>query len=509
MSGENRKDEQSNSRRSKERNLRPELPAVRAESNFEEYPLFNFATRSRSADTYEFEKNVEGRDGLGHKKLWRVMPSAELGAPNSTDQDVYLAVLELLERKGGMPENGELEFTLYELLSILGWSDAGNNYKLLRNCLRRISVTSIESAQAFYSKDTESFLTDTFKLWTYHSETTRRGGEASRGRSQDGERERHTIRFDRIFINSWHAFYLKGIDSEFYWQLKSGVAKRLYRLIDKMRGDSLAWRQDLFELRNQIPLARYRYPSKVKEKLAPAHNELLEKGFLESVEFIGNEVKYRVSVEFAQHSRALELSGTPDELIAIERLLSEGVRGDVARDLVAKYGASTCMGYSDALQFQEGIRNRPGWLRKAIENGYEIDSPEREESAPPSAHADPVAQDSLFEEREESDGGEREAMPARTLDPDPEALEVWQKVLEDVSGEINAPSLRVWFEGTIPVSLIADTLTISVPNEFAKEYIESRFLEMLESALASHLSPTATLEIVVGVESNAHNTDIG
>lgn len=481
-------DEEYKARRGRREHL-GDLPAVRAESNFEEYPLFNFTTRGKGATSHEFEKRTEGRDGLGHRRLWKVMPSAELGTPGGTDQDVYLAVLELLERKGGMPDDGKLDFTLYELLSILRWSDAGNNYKLLRNCLRRISVTSIESSQAFYSADTESFITDTFKLWTYHSETTR-GTDRGSGRSRESERERHTIRFDPIFINSWHAFYLKGIDSEFYWRLKSGVAKRLYRLVDRMRGDSLTWRQDLFELRDQIPLAKYRYPYKVKEKLAPAHNELLEKGFLESVEFAGGEVKYRLSVEFAQHSRALELSGTPDELIAIERLLSEGVRGDVARDLVAKYGAETCMGYAQAVQFQEGIRNRPGWLKRAIENGYEVQIPT---SSAPGADPQPVeeaAQASLLDEE-----SPREAVRAATPVAEPEASEIWEAVLEEVADEINAPSLRVWFDGAVAIRSEPDKLYLSVPNEIAREYIEERFKGMLEQALSRHLSPTASLEV--------------
>ena len=84
---------------------------------------------------------------------------------------------------------------------------------------------------------------------------------------------------------------------------------------------------------------------------------------------------------------------------------------------------------------------------------------------------------------------------------------VWEQILEDVSGEINAPSLRVWFEGTVPVSLTSDTLTISVPNSFAREYIESRFKELLEGALVKRLSPTSRIEIVVGVEDSTDNTD--
>lgn len=94
-----------------------------------------------------------------------------------------------------------------------------------------------------------------------------------------------------------------------------------------------------------------------------------------------------------------------------------------------------------------------------------------------------------------------------TPEPDPEAGRVWEKVLEDVSGEINAPSLSVWFEGTIPISLSEERLTVSVPNGFAKEYIESRFKDLLEDALEKRLSPASSLEIVVVTEGCTDNTD--
>ena len=77
--------------------------------------------------------------------------------------------------------------------------------------------------------------------------------------------------------------------------------------------------------------------------------------------------------------------------------------------------------------------------------------------------------------------------------------EVWMEVLDRVSEHINAPSLRVWFEGTKPVVLHEDRLEISVPNSFAKEYIESRFKPLLEKALDSTLGREDTT-LVVNIE---------
>ena len=65
--------------------------------------------------------------------------------------------------------------------------------------------------------------------------------------------------------------------------------------------------------------------------------------------------------------------------------------------------------------------------------------------------------------------------------------EVWSEVLERVSEHINTPSFKVWFEGTQPIELSDNQIEISVPNSFAKEYIESRFRPVLEEALGSVL----------------------
>jgi len=80
------------------------------------------------------------------------------------------------------------------------------------------------------------------------------------------------------------------------------------------------------------------------------------------------------------------------------------------------------------------------------------------------------------------------------------AEEVWIEVLDRVSEHINTPSYRVWFEGTRPVELYEDRLEISVPNLFAKEYIESRFKLLLEEALGSTLGQEG-MTLVVSTDS--------
>ncbi len=76
--------------------------------------------------------------------------------------------------------------------------------------------------------------------------------------------------------------------------------------------------------------------------------------------------------------------------------------------------------------------------------------------------------------------------------------QVWTEVLDRAAEHIDVSSLRVWFEGIRPVDLYEDSLEISVPNTFAKEYIESRFRPLLEDVLDDVLGREASLIVSVG-----------
>ena len=77
------------------------------------------------------------------------------------------------------------------------------------------------------------------------------------------------------------------------------------------------------------------------------------------------------------------------------------------------------------------------------------------------------------------------------------AEQVWTEVLDRASEHIDVSSLRVWFEGIRPVDLYEDQLEISVPNTFAKEYIESRFRPLLEEVLDDVVGQETSLVVSV------------
>ena len=83
--------------------------------------------------------------------------------------------------------------------------------------------------------------------------------------------------------------------------------------------------------------------------------------------------------------------------------------------------------------------------------------------------------------------------------------QVWAEVLDRASEHIDVSSLRVWFEGIRPVESQNGRMEISVPNTFAKEYIESRFRPLLEEVLHSVTGEETSLVVSVGSPNGGGN----
>src|SRR5215203_4577134 len=342
-------------------------PLIQVEVNLEEAPLFMFKRRDRREDSTEARNTVLTKDGDRLEQYWRITAHRDFGLPGPQDQDVFVAVMTTVSRRGGIPPDGRVSFTLYELLEILGKTHAGKNYDDLRDSLDRLSETSIYAENAFYSKEDEDFRSHRFRMWSVHFSRKKRKGRAS---------EHHTLRFDDILVRSYNASYLKSLDSDFYYSLKRPLARSLYKLVD---------------LRQLLSMPEtYKYPSAIKRQLEPAHRELLDKGFLSRADFEergrgptkANLVRYRVSQRFVrERSRpAPELSD--GERFATDALVARGVWPQAAQELVVKHGAGHCLHYVEALPYQEGVKNPAGWLRTHIENAWPVHVPEEPPTLP-------------------------------------------------------------------------------------------------------------------------------
>ncbi|BCJ87471.1 chromosomal replication initiator protein DnaA [Effusibacillus dendaii] len=65
------------------------------------------------------------------------------------------------------------------------------------------------------------------------------------------------------------------------------------------------------------------------------------------------------------------------------------------------------------------------------------------------------------------------------------AEDLWQKTLSLLEHTLSQPSIETWFKVIKPVSIEGNTLVASVPNDFSRDWLESRYLNIINETLTS------------------------
>lgn len=148
------------STRKQERFARSQAPA---EGNFEEHPYFRVGDRNAGTGMMEYQNELRTRDGHVLHQSWIVRAATGRGLAGRFDQDVYVALLQLIDERG-LPGDGWLSFSIYELVELMGRGHSGRDYRQMRESLLRLSSTTIESNNAFYHGGKKTYITDIFSL---------------------------------------------------------------------------------------------------------------------------------------------------------------------------------------------------------------------------------------------------------------------------------------------------------------------------------------------------------
>jgi len=485
---------------------RPEL--VPTERNIEESYLFA-GSGNTDNEVREYVVDVVLEDGKKAKRRFKYTPSKEYGDTTDFDRDVYRAIILHAFQNGGIPRDGVVHFSLYQLRKILDLPEKGSSYRKIRDSIVKLQTMSVNADT--YWQDLKGFKSE------YYSTFSRANFEANEDRFGRAS-EHHWVRFDEVIVRSYHEGYVRDLDHNFYFSLHKKHARALYSEIDLGRGKGLVWEIPLSELGLRLGMAAsYRHPSAKKRALAGAHEEMKRKGFLARLSYPDKRTaRYEVAEDFVVERTILGRRWTPEEEASIRALISNEVRAGAARELVAKKGTVLCNYYLRALPYQKWVRSPGGFLYKYISNEMPLDvePPQRflEEAevvpdygdlvpsgaepmatgvrpSPAAASAEPAASQCGAESRE--------AEPT-LYEPHGEATRIWEEVLERVADRIDVSSLRVWFEATTAVDLEADALFVAVPNTFAEDYIRTRFKDVLDEELRSVLSPTAEIRLLIG-----------
>ncbi|MDF0728485.1 chromosomal replication initiator protein DnaA [Cytobacillus sp. S13-E01] len=75
--------------------------------------------------------------------------------------------------------------------------------------------------------------------------------------------------------------------------------------------------------------------------------------------------------------------------------------------------------------------------------------------------------------------------------------DLWTKALGEIEKKLSKPSFETWLKSTKAHSLQSDTLTITAPNEFARDWLESRYLHLIAETIYDLTGAELSIKFII------------
>lgn len=317
------------------------------ELNFAEFPLSKLSDKNDSGS-----KTIEFEDQVFDKSLNQYVPrkviitaSDKFGLPTPIDEKVLTACLQCADQQKFTRKR--VYFTPHRLLQLLKWPNTGQSYARLKLAFERWMTVTIfyKNSWRDYRADKPRWRNESFHILA-RSVMEGSGREDSEGGEGGLEMDMAFFEWSDVVFESFKKGNLKGLNFDFYITLKSDVARRLFRFLDKRsyHKDELVF--DLAVLAyEKVGFSKNTPPPDLKRKLNKAIDELEERGFLEPIppkeryrkKSKGHyDVVFRVKNSVAGE-KASDIQATNLHKTLVERLIDFGVKENVAYDLVGRH----------------------------------------------------------------------------------------------------------------------------------------------------------------------------
>ena len=303
----------------------------RDEMNLAEFP-FATLTRRDNRRAIAYEGRVVDKNGNHHRQEWVVTGNSILGLPTEFDERTFVALMAVTAMRG--LENRKVPFSVYQILKIMGLTDSKRDYQNVEVSLKRLVGVTIYSDGAFWDNSEKERIT-TAKAFHLIEEYWLRYKETNEKVREEAGVPGYIIWGETIW-NSFKANYIKNLDLAFFYSLRSPIARRLYRFLDKRMQYQDVYEIDILETSKRLGMARYRKPSDVKTKFQPAFDELIAKGFLKSAKVVKH--KRYTRIRFVKAPKSLPQTTDETEEQSQDREDQETLQAKRLTDLRERYG---------------------------------------------------------------------------------------------------------------------------------------------------------------------------
>lgn len=347
------------------------------EMNLAEFPLAVISKRGPDKQRVVFAWTTS--TGVIRRVI--IGPSA-FGFPTPQDDEVLVGLIQLAKRLGFATR--ELYFSRYQLIQELGWDDSGKSYERIDLAINRLCGVSYHWENSWWDKENQSWVDENFGILDNSQMYDREKQLAKAGKVAQLSLPLSMVLWNERIFQSFKSGYLKDLDMDLFRTLKSPVAKRLYRYLDKhfYRPNNQVMKFDLQEFaRSKLGFLGEYSNSRLEQLLSPAIAEL-EKNWPmlkpasrhQRFQRVGRGswqlVFERCRVERQPKSKA------GDELPMVTALVDRQVELDTARKLVSEFPAERVQ---EKIEFHDWLLikgekpdNPPGFLVQSIVKNYPL-----------------------------------------------------------------------------------------------------------------------------------------
>lgn len=284
-------------------------------------------------DMTAWVKEFVAPDGVGTTLRVECTAPRDDVVPHGLDNDVLLGLVNAYIA-AGMPSDGVVRLTAYALLQYSSLTDGGFHYVSLAESLQRFQGTVYKITNSWYDNEHFRYRTlQTSLLLKFVVIDRARDPVAFKALRAESLLE---LTLDSDLTASIRSGFIRPLDLEFLRLLHQPLPRLLFRVLSEQRHPGgqppassyqvhlKAWGQHLGILDDRA--------SRIRRSLEPAHEQLVEKGFLRGVEYIGRGESQQVVYTFAERV----LPPAHPETVAL--LTQRGVSHAVAVRLAAEYG---------------------------------------------------------------------------------------------------------------------------------------------------------------------------
>lgn len=258
-------------------------------SNEIKYVLSRMPEESKSSQV-EF---LSWTDGNGLER--EILATSIFRLPNAFAMDVFHALIGLYIKKNSpiayledekiynMPEN-KLEFRILEVCDYMKISYGGTIYQKIKDAIRELSSVKYYSLAngTFYNKGKEEYETSREKSISLIGDYD----IIQKGKSKSDEMCQVT--FGNLVMENIKYSYIKFLNDNTYFKLKSGLTRRLYTYIEGNKYNKKYIKRSFDVLRYKIPID-FKYSSDLKKRLKSPMENLMSSGVIKDY-FYGNDI---------------------------------------------------------------------------------------------------------------------------------------------------------------------------------------------------------------------------